>query len=291
MYRFIPIIILALPTLTAAQAPAIVPVQGFLTDSAGTPIDGTVTVRFGFYDGPSDPSPVYSESQEVEVDEGFFDVYVGSVDALDLSIFDGGGAAYLGIQVESDAEMSPRIPVGTVPFAAYAERSGDAQTIRGQSPADLAVPSGAIMMFNRDSCPDGWTPYAPALGRAIVGSTGTGVERTVGTRLSNAENRTHTHLVDPPIASTSISGSHSHLVDPLPVRTGRPDLTTMSLRLGSSSTWAGHYRHTHQVDIPSTRSSTEGSHSHRVDIPRVRSAGGYTSDVMPYIQLLLCQKL
>ncbi|RMH65580.1 MAG: hypothetical protein D6685_05775, partial [Bacteroidetes bacterium] len=224
------------------------------------------------------------------VEGGFFDVSVGDVDPLDLSIFDGGGAAYLGIQVASDAEMSPRVSLGTAPFAAYAERAGDAQTLGGQSPEAFEVPSGAIMLFNRATCPDGWSTYAPARGRAIVGSTGAGVEATVGAPLGNRENRLHTHTVDPGRATTSTAGAHTHVVDPRPTTTSQGSVSTLKLS-GGSLTWASEYRHTHQVDVPATTSSSSGAHSHSLDIPATTSSEARTSDVMPYIQLLVCEKL
>lgn len=48
--------------------------------------------------------------------------------------------------------------------------------------------------------------------------------------------------------------------------------------------------HTHGIDLPSTASEWTGSHSHSVNIPNTTSTTASTSDVMPYIQFLVCEK-
>ena len=55
------------------------------------------------------------------------------------------------------------------------------------------------------------------------------------------------------------------------------------------STYSGD-PHSHSVDIPVFNTSTAGSHTHSVDIPNTSSTTASTSDVMPYIQFLVCEK-
>jgi hypothetical protein len=57
-----------------------------------------------------------------------------------------------------------------------------AQAARGA--ADRALPAGAVIAFNRPQCPEGWTPYANARGRTIVGVSAAG-EETAGLRFVN----------------------------------------------------------------------------------------------------------
>jgi len=53
-----------------------------------------------------------------------------------------------------------------------------------------SVPSGAIVFFNKHSCPSGWSDYHSARGRYIVGlQPGGALAAKVGTALSNVENR------------------------------------------------------------------------------------------------------
>ena len=278
--------IFALTTHAVAQAPAVLPVQAYLTDGDGNPIDGDVAVRFSLYDDAGSRTAVFSELQTIRVADGFFDAYLGDVESLDLAIFDAGGAAHLGITVEGDAEMVPRISLGTVPFAAYAE---NAATLDGRTAEQIGVPSGAVMMFATSSCPTGWAPFNAARGRAVVGSTGTGVGSTVGSPLSDREDRAHTHIVDPLALSTTTNGAHTHTVDPAPVRTRGTSGLTPFLDYGGG-TQVAHRSHDHEVDIPATTTSSSGSHSHVVNIPPTTSTAARTSDVIPYVQLLFCQK-
>jgi hypothetical protein len=80
------------------------------------------------------------------------------------------------------------------------------------SPIDLApgstiggtlagvVPAGAVMFFNLNACPSGWTELTAARGRYVVGlNAGGSLANTVGSALNNVENRPvgqHGHVVD-----------------------------------------------------------------------------------------------
>jgi len=121
----------------AAQTLVTVPVQGFLTDAAGTPIDGPTGLGMALYVDDVTPIPVFAETQTVEIRRGFFTVYLGDIAPLDAAIFRDERVLYVGIRVGADAEMSPRIPLGEVPRSAFAVYAGtvDFAGIRG-------VPSG-----------------------------------------------------------------------------------------------------------------------------------------------------
>jgi len=67
------------------------------------------------------------------------------------------------------------------------------------------------------------------------------------------------------------------------------DYHTHSYDIGTIiSTQAG--SHSHSVDIPSITATLSGGHSHSVDIPNTSSTTASTSEVMPYIQFLVCEK-
>lgn len=59
------------------------------------------------------------------------------------------------------------------------------------SPA--VVPSGAVVFFNLASCPVGWTAYASARGRVVVGVSDGGVGVTVGAPMPSGVAPTHAH--------------------------------------------------------------------------------------------------
>ncbi|KKU95054.1 MAG: LPXTG-motif cell wall anchor domain protein, partial [Candidatus Gottesmanbacteria bacterium GW2011_GWA1_48_13] len=115
--------------------------------------------------------------------------------------------------------------------------------------------SGQISAF-ATACPSGWTEYTAARGRTVVGTPASGtIAGTVGTALTDLEDRTHSHSVDPPSTGTSGSGS-----SPGSSGGGFPDTTFAP------------------------------SHSHTVDIASLSSGTTATSNVIAYIQLTYCQK-
>jgi hypothetical protein len=62
-----------------------------------------------------------------------------------------------------------------------ANRFDDMLRARSISPFGAAIPSGAVMAFNLTSCPQGWSNYANADGRVIVGfSAGYALNSPVG---------------------------------------------------------------------------------------------------------------
>ena len=125
--------LLSLVLPATAGAPAHLPVQARLLDAQGTPIDDPIAVTFGLYTQPVGDSPVFSEMRMVDPDNGYFSVFLGEVNPLDWSVVDGTAPVFVGITL-ADAPELPRQPVGTVPFAAFADRAaaaGDADTLEG----------------------------------------------------------------------------------------------------------------------------------------------------------------
>ncbi|MCB9529736.1 MAG: hypothetical protein R3F65_15780 [bacterium] len=131
--RHLPLVLLALPLATPAlaQAPEVIPYQGYLTDADGAPVDGNVRMTFRMYDGRDDANPTWEEVWgNVPVDDGVFVVYLGQ----NTPIVDGvnaGEIGYLGIEIANDGEAQPRQKVGSVPYALFAR---DSYYLRGQSP-------------------------------------------------------------------------------------------------------------------------------------------------------------
>ena len=102
--------------LAAAPVPATVGYQGRLYDQSGNPISGTLSVVFSLYAAASGGTAVWSETQSISVTAGYFMVQLGSVTPFGTSAFDG-TVRYLGVKVGTDAEMTPRASVASVPYA------------------------------------------------------------------------------------------------------------------------------------------------------------------------------
>ena len=117
------------------QLPRQMNYQGVLRDENGTPIDGSHDLTFRIYQWrgmvyPGGWTEVYSETQTVLVNNGLFNVTIGSVNPLEPDDFRGiwkesilifKGQLQLGISVDDEAELSPRVDLLPVPYAFRAE--------------------------------------------------------------------------------------------------------------------------------------------------------------------------
>ncbi len=118
-----------------ANAPTSLPFQGFLTDSAGTPIDGMFSITFTIYEITTSATAKFTEQQLLKVEGGFFHAYVGATGAgIDPTLFKGNSIYDLGVKVGTDSEMLPRTRLSSVPYAFYADACGDTDTIKGLAP-------------------------------------------------------------------------------------------------------------------------------------------------------------
>ncbi len=126
-------------------------------------------------------------------------------------------------EVVVDGAALGRSKLGAVPYAVEAAHATAADTATnattaatanaaGGGLASLVVPSGAVMAFDLAACPAGWSPFASAAGRVVVGATtGLGLEQQVGSdqvTLSVAQMPSHGHA--PP------SPANTFLIDQYP---------------------------------------------------------------------------
>ena len=114
-------------SVSSADVPDSINYQGKLTTASGGCLNDTVQMTFTIYADESGTVSEWSETQtQVVVKEGIFNVLLGSVNPLPASIFDG-SAKYLGVQVESDPEMSPLKPMVSVGYSFHSESSDTAE--------------------------------------------------------------------------------------------------------------------------------------------------------------------
>ena len=128
--------------------------QGKLTDPAGQPIDGPVRMVFRLWYEPQNIMAWIETQSVVNVESGLFSVRVGAVIPIPTNLFYPNDSMSLGIQVGSDGELHPRIPLYHVPFAYGARRAwyaydalradtADRATVAGSAEEELWTPSGA----------------------------------------------------------------------------------------------------------------------------------------------------
>jgi hypothetical protein len=107
----------AKPAAVAAST-GIWPYQGRLANSAGTPVTAAVPMTFRLYNAASGGTPLWEEQwTSVQITGGLFNVMLGSLTAIPQSIVSGNNSLWLGIAVGTDSEMTPRVQLGSAPFA------------------------------------------------------------------------------------------------------------------------------------------------------------------------------
>jgi hypothetical protein len=118
---------------SAFAVPPMINYQGALTDSGGAVVNGSVSMTFAIYNSPSNGTTLWSETQDVAVVNGVFNVALGINNSLTMSVFDN-PPIYLGVSVSADPEMTPRIMLLSVPYAMRAGAADDAASL-GSTPA------------------------------------------------------------------------------------------------------------------------------------------------------------
>jgi len=103
-----------------SEVPQMINYQGKVTDPDGNLIEGTHQIIFSIYDILEGGSPLWADTQSIVIENGLFNVLLGSVHPIPENIFNG-AVKYLGVKVEDDSEINPRTELVSVP---YAFRSG-----------------------------------------------------------------------------------------------------------------------------------------------------------------------
>lgn len=224
----------------SAASTSTIAYQGRLADSEGAPLTGTYSMIFRLYDAASGGTPLWEEqwtgSNGVAVSDGLFNVMLGSLNSVPPTLVTSNSALWLGITVGTDDEMSPRIQLGSVPFAVQAlnvpdgsvttAKIADGTILSDDLASGIVVPIGTMISWWR---PDANTPlpsgeWAIADGsmvtdsaspyngktlpdlrnRFVMGVTAANIGQMGG---ANTLNLAHQHLVDSHAHSLP---SHNH---------------------------------------------------------------------------------
>src|SRR5689334_21848712 len=103
----------------ATAVPNFLTQQGRLFDGSGVPVSTAKTFVFTIYADAGGATALWTETQSITLDDGYFSTSLGSVTPLPANLFDG-STRYLGIKVGADPEMTPRQPLTSVPYALVA---------------------------------------------------------------------------------------------------------------------------------------------------------------------------
>jgi hypothetical protein len=106
-------------SVSSATVPSMINYQGKLTTASGGCLNDTVEMTFSIYPDTTGSPADWTETQaQVAVQNGIFNVLLGSVTPISDSVFDG-DIKYLGVQIEADPEMTPLKPMVTTAYAFY----------------------------------------------------------------------------------------------------------------------------------------------------------------------------
>jgi hypothetical protein len=176
--------------------------SGVLKDAAGAPLTGNHNIQLNFWNAATggETPACLTPSVPVALEGGAF-----AIPLPDSCIVAVKSNSNVWVEIIVDGASLGRAKVNAVPYAVEAAHavSADSATSAGTATtasgalAQLVVPAGAVMAFDLPTCPAGWSPYAAAGGRVVIGA-GVGLARgaTVGsdqTTLSVAQMPAHTH--------------------------------------------------------------------------------------------------
>jgi len=106
--------LVAVAALSFAGVPQTITYQGYLKDSAGTPVSAPTSIRFSLYSSyPARNNPVWRETKSVTPANGIYSTQLGSATPL-TAMFD--VPYWLGVKVGTDSEMSLQ-ELSSVPYA------------------------------------------------------------------------------------------------------------------------------------------------------------------------------
>lgn len=128
---------------SAMTVPRLIRIQGSVHDEAGKPLSGRVGITFSLYRDQTEPTPIWQETQTVELEStGRYSALLGVTNeaGLPLEIFSAGEARWLGIRPDAQTEQ-PRILFLSV---AYALKAADSDMLGGR-------PASAFVLANSQS--------------------------------------------------------------------------------------------------------------------------------------------
>lgn len=151
---------------TTTTSTSLISHQGRLADTSGEPLTGQYNMELRIYEVPTGGTPLWEEywtgGNSVEVSDGLFNVMLGSINNTLASAIAGHNELYLAITVGTDGEMSPRVQLGSVPFAMHAS---DADTVDGLHASDLATTSHT---HSAETMIDGWPDVIKCNGQILL---------------------------------------------------------------------------------------------------------------------------
>lgn len=160
-------------SLLRGEVPGLINYQGKLTDDLGIPVNAELEMGFALYTEVSGGWAIWSESQDVTVTDGVFNVLLGKASPLGTDNISPYPSIYLGVRVGEDPEMLPRQEIAS---AAYALKAGTADRLTDSGRLQIleaVYPVGAVYLSTLSANPAdilGFGTWATfGAGRVLVG--------------------------------------------------------------------------------------------------------------------------
>jgi len=228
-----------------SQVPQLINYQGILTDNAGEPLTGTRSIQFIIYDAATAGNLLWSETQSVDVEDGLFNVLLGSVIPMAYELFEEANR-YLAIKVEADNEMTPRQQLTSVGFA-FQSRSTQLLNFQAPSENDGTVNEGddPVSWYKLKDMPADFADGTDDVGSGgsgitqINGGTGLTITNPTGPTTTLALDMGHANginadMVDGNHATDFATSAHDHLGEIWDVT----DNTTNGFRIRGNIPWS-----------------------------------------------------
>jgi hypothetical protein len=123
-----------------AQPPNLLNYQGRLTDD-GVPLDGERSITFSIYTTSIAGSALWTETITVTINDGVFNVLLGSNESFPADLFADNDELFLGIRVEDAEEMTPRFRIVS---SVYALRASKADSVRDEAIVTSSLADGVV---------------------------------------------------------------------------------------------------------------------------------------------------
>lgn len=137
---YMAVMIILFSAFVIGAIPDTLNIHGKLLNNGGSPQTGTFNMNFSIYDVASGGSNIYTQTQSVTTDEnGIYTLILSGLTGVNFS-----QQTYLGVTVESDSEMTPRINLTSVPSALAPEAGGGGSSLWTESGSDIYYDAGSV---------------------------------------------------------------------------------------------------------------------------------------------------
>ncbi len=185
------LLLVMMAVAVSAQPPETMNYQGALTDAGGLAVpDGNYNLTFRIYDQAAGGAALWSEAHNTTVTGTIFSVILGSANPLSLPFDE---QYWLSIQVSLEAEMSPRTPLTSVPYALNIADGKAVTSLEGLTD-DINLVAGSNITINTSGqnitiagsgavSDNDWAVTGNDLSMIPSGNVGIGVGPTAGLKL------------------------------------------------------------------------------------------------------------